>query len=186
MAYSNIKPLVQPDVYTAMFDFVKAFALPALPDANIYRAWQNRVALPTQEDFCVMSIISGIRVGTNVKIKNIDPATDILRIRTCTLMKATVQLDFYSQNHEGQQRAFAIEMVSRDAMAVDFLAAYNIAPLYIDPPKEMVMPAGNNQYNQRYMVQLHINFWASMDANVNWFNSVNLNMVNVDERYSVY
>lgn len=53
-----------PDVLGEVYDFLRAYIKPR-PD-HIIRGWQNRVALPNNINYAVLTLINAARQGTNV------------------------------------------------------------------------------------------------------------------------
>lgn len=180
--YSNIRPLTQPDVYAAMYNFALAFGKPDLPAANIVRGWQNRGHLPQDtNEYAIITIMQGVRRGTNVTHFGFDPATvKDGTLTTAELVQCGVQFDFCADDDTARQRAQSVELVSRSPMAVDFLAPHSIAPLYADDVKDLSFTDGSDQFVQRFSVSLYVSFWASMEASVGWFDRINLYTENVD------
>ena len=69
--------LAAPDVYGAVYDYIAAFAVPALNPDNIIRGWENRNSLPPGvNDFAIFSLLAETRRGTNIKVLATDPASD--------------------------------------------------------------------------------------------------------------
>lgn len=176
------QPLQQADVYTAVYDFVQSYALPALEPVNIFRAWQNRSHLPaTVNEYAVITLLYANRRGTNAQNFEFDPQTEADGVLTLLELKeAAVQIDFYADDDTAEQRASALELVMRSELASLFFAPYSISPLFADDPKELTGVDGSRQYVKRYMLTLHLSFYASVSATIGWFDRVTLNTYNPD------
>lgn len=183
--FSGIRALSQPDVYAAMYNFARVFALPSLAPEHIVRGWQNRSHLPPDtNEYAVITVMQAQRRGSNVQSFNFDPAThDDGTLITAELVQCAVQFDFCADDDTARQRAQAVELVSRSALAADFLASYGIAPLYAEDVRDLSFTDGSDQFVQRFTVTLHVSFWASMDASVSWFDHVNLYVENIDTHH---
>ena len=78
--YRHIRPLSQPDVYAALYNFVLAFGRPAgqgtsMPATSIVQAWQNRAHLPPDSnEYCVLTLRGTKRIGSNVRTFHVEPA----------------------------------------------------------------------------------------------------------------
>lgn len=178
----NPQPLQQADVYLAVYNFVQGYALPALEPANIFRAWPNRAHLPpASNEYAVITLLYANRRGTNAQKFDFDPQTEGDGVLTLLELKeAAVQIDFYADDDSAEQRASALELVMRSELASLFFAPYGISPLYADDPKELTGVDGSRQYVKRYMLTLHLSFYASLSATIGWFDHVNLNTYNPD------
>lgn len=175
--YSNIRPLSEPDLYTAMYNFALAFGKPDLQPGNIIRGWENRSYLPPQtNEYAVVTPMLSARRGTNVTL----PPDAEGNITIAELKQCTVQFDFCADNETAKQRAETVELVSRDPIAAAFLEPYGITPLYADDAHDMSFVDGSDQFVQRFNVTLYISFWAKLDATVSYFTNAHLYFENVD------
>ena len=105
-----------PPVYEAVGRFLLQYAVPAVPQANIIKGNQNRIALPKgTNEYIIMTVLNHFRHGTNVyefdarQVPHEADGTDI----TKELVEIEVQIDCYSDTDAGRQRATAIEMMAR-------------------------------------------------------------------------
>lgn len=175
--YSNIRPLSEPDLYAAMYNFALNFGKPDMMPGNIIRGWENRNSLPPDtNEYVVITIMLNARRGTNVTL----PPDENGTITIAELKECTVQFDFCSDNDTAKQRADTVEMVSRDAIGADFLAPYGITPLYAEDVRDISFTDGSEQYVKRFMIALRISYWAKLDVTVDYFTNVNQYLENVD------
>lgn len=176
---SNPQALSAPDVYAAVYDFVAAWALPAINPDYIIRGWQNRSHRPPDtNEYAVISVLSEVRRGTNVTTLRTDPQnTDDGALVKGKLTECMVQIDFCSDNETARQRAAALETAMRDEFACDFFASYGINALYADDPRELSFVDGSEQFVKRYMITLHMSYWSELSASSDWFNQVQITRV---------
>ena len=159
------------DVLGAMNDLVLNFT--ALPQERILRAWPNRTSTPPEE-YAVITLINSSRRGTNATEFEFDPLTTDDGTETeLALQEAMVQFDFIGAS--AQSNAAKFEILSRSARFCDFLAPFEISPLYSDTPRDMTSGDGSDQYAIRWVVTLTISYWASASMPVAWFDSATVN-----------
>ncbi|MEG2172373.1 MAG: hypothetical protein RRY29_03835 [Desulfovibrionaceae bacterium] len=185
--YTNIQPLSQPDVYTAVYDFIQAFGLPAMPAENTIRGWQNRNHLPENtNEYAVITVMDAKRRGTNVQTFTFDPATQANgNLASSILVVCGVQCDFCANNDTARQRAQSMELVNRSPLATDFFTPYGISPLYAEDVRDLSFVDGSEQFVQRFNTTLFLSFWASMSVSVGWFDHVDLYVENVDVHHPI-
>ena len=143
----------------AIYDFICAYALPALLPENVFWANQNRQALPAGlEDFCSLYIVSQSRHGTSVEylIPSMDSYPD--RVAIASLFEYLVQIDFYSNSlNYARNRAMTIANVGRSSIGPQFFNQEKYGGcslLYTDDPRDMTGVMDSQQYVQRFMLQL--------------------------------
>lgn len=159
------------DILGAMYDLVEAFT--AIAPARILRAWPNRSATPPEE-YAVITLISPTRRGTNASTFVFDPLSTDDGVQTESALQVTlIQFDFVGPASLDYAQKF--ELLSRSPVFCDFLAPFDITPLFCDSPREMTAGDGSEQYAIRYVVTMTINYWTRASAPVAWFDSATLN-----------
>ena len=187
----NPSAVDEPDVYRAVYDFIAAYGLPEMLPApktgRIFRGWSNRMTLPQDNEYAVMSIISHTRRGTNIETFDASQAAidEDGVITTSELVLCDVQIDFCSDPHSGRdyarRRAQAIETAARSSLAPQFFAQYNMSCLYADNARDMSFVGDARQYVSRWMTTVHLSFVTAVSAELPWFDAVNLKRLeNVD------
>jgi len=170
------------DIYAAVYEFVRQYAVPLIPPANIYRGWQNYSALPpSSNEYAIISIISNTRRGTTVEEYNApDPETDGT-LSLHELVQCRVQIDCYSDDdNHARQRAQALETIARSTVGPAFFKQHNIGCNHASDVRSMSHVDGSKQYVKRCMTELYLTYWASVGLSLPWFDSVDANIKNVD------
>lgn len=177
-----------PDIYTAVRDFITAYALPNYDAVNIIRGWQNVKYLPSKtNEYAVISIISHIRRGTtvhNYDAKNAAPNED----GTSTLKELVfvrVQVDCCSESdNDARKRAQMLEMVARSSVGTRFFEPYGIGCNWATYPRDLTFINKANQYVKRWEIELELSYTVSLKVGYPWFDSVKFERVeNVDEHH---
>lgn len=159
------------DILGAMYDLVDNFT--ALQPERILRAWPNRASTPPEE-YAVITDLNSARRGTNLTEFEFDPLTTDDGLQTdSALQQAMIQFDFIGAN--ARDYATKIEILSRSSTLCDFLAPYEISPLFADSPRDMTTGDGSEQYAIRFVVTMTITYWASVSAPVAWFDNATIN-----------
>lgn len=175
--------IAEPDVYAAVYDFILAYALPALSSDNIIRGWENREHLPPDtNDYAVITVISKTRVGTNVTT---DPGEDAETQEVRTLRRIDVQIDFCSDDDKAVQRAACIETVTRDPVGVAFFKPYGLSCLYAEDVRAVEYVDGSDQFVKRCIITLHLTAWSGVSVPVPHFDKARVSRLeNVDVHHN--
>lgn len=164
----------------AVYDFVMAYAPNAIQN-NIFRGWQNRMALPQTQEFIVISVQDTLRIGTN--INNYEKSLDN-KITTKTLREYIVDVDFCNIKKEiAQKQAATIESIGRSYIAVDFFNKYDIGFNYADDVEYLPYTDEQDQYLHRYRVSLHFTKWEETTIQQDYFSNVKLRVENIDAHH---
>jgi hypothetical protein len=130
----------------------RSLLLQILPDGiEVVRGQDNRVPEPLADDYVVITSITRTRLATNwdtydnVESKFIRQGTQL-----------GIQLDIHGPN--SPQNSQIISTLLRDEYAVDFYSAsgYDIAPLYADDPRQIPFTNGEDQVEDRWVVDLQL------------------------------
>lgn len=171
--------IAEPDVYAAVYDFILAYALPALSPDNIIRGWENREHLPPDtNDYAIMTVMNKTRVGTNVTM---DAGGDAEAQEIRTLRRIDVQIDFCSDDDKAMRRAACIETVTRDPVGVAFFKPYRLSCLYAEDVRAVEYVDGSDQFVKRCIVTLHLAAWSGLSVPVPHFDKARVSRLeNVD------
>jgi hypothetical protein len=90
----------------------------------------------------------------------------------------TIQLDLYGPA-SGDWAAVVIALW-RSEMTVNFLAAYGLTPLWADDPIEMSLVDGEEQFEERWIVMLHLNYQPSVTAAQDSMSAAKVAIINVE------
>ena len=178
------------DIYAAVYEYISEYGLPKMADApatgRIFRGYSNRMALPADNEYAVMTIIGHERRGTNTETFNAEKAAadkdgDAV---LSELVECEVQIDFYSEPHRGgdyaRLRAQAIEAISRSPWGVQFFQSRGISCLYSERARDLSVVTDSAQYVSRWSTVLHLAFRANIKAGLPWFETVGWRIENVD------
>ena len=185
------------DVLGAVNDFIltycKTDTLPALEQNQIVRGWQNLAsALPANSrEYVILTLLSMERHGTNAHIYKETSSGGLVQT-IARLGEHMVQVDFCcsypDQNEEvARTRADLLEMLSRDALAVDFYKAYGFSILYADGIRPLpFLDPETKQWIARYTVTIHLEGWTKYPLPVQSSDRVGLYIENVDVHHPVH
>ncbi len=144
------------NIFTAIYDFIATFAS-GIPLDNIFRGYQNRVALPQEQTYAVITLADMDRVGTNILDQSNSGSGEI----TSKVMRVyTVDVDFISLDQsKAQRQASVLENFGRTYIATDFFEKYNLYFNYVDDISYLPFIDETDQYLHRYRISLHFSTW---------------------------
>ncbi len=175
--------LHSPDTAAAVYDFIRAFALPELPPERIIQGKENRHALPAGSyDYVIYSLAEEIRHGTNVTrfTPDPDPGQDGVLSKS-KLVEDVFHIDFYGESKAAADRAAALELAARDFLGVNFFKPYDISVLYADPIEDNSFVNADKQYVRRLRLKLHLARTVTLSARAQYFDRAVMERVeNVD------
>lgn len=175
--YTAPETLEMPDIYAAVYDYVLAYALPAMPPENIYRGWQNRSALPPDtNEYAVISVISNVRHGTGINTFEPQGVPDDQpeRYKIATHYEVAIQIDCCSDSDFARQRAAMLSNFARSDIAAAFFRKYGLGVIDASDPSDITMTDESNQFVQRSMITLRLLYWVTGAIGTAWFNDFNL------------
>ena len=132
---------------------LRTFVLSVLPvGVECFQGQANRVVEPVGPDFIVMTPANRMRMATNVdSYDTTDAAPTVLDIAAST--QFSVQLDIHGPN--GSDYAQTIATLFRDEYGCRELdPTGRIAPLFADDGKQMPFINGENQFENRWVMNL--------------------------------
>lgn len=158
----------------AVYDFITNFT--DVPAENVLRGYEQRNALPPDEDFCIFDMDDLERVGTNIQTWT-DTTTTLSR-----LLNFSVLIDFIGNDREKQaQRASAVEILSRSLEGNAFFKKYGLSLLYAETPQYLPYIYESNAYTHRYRVTIRLSKWECITLTEQTAQEVTVNkIVNVD------
>ncbi|WP_186043044.1 phage neck terminator protein [Burkholderia gladioli] len=175
--------ITESNVYSAL----RTFLLGVLPTGvEVVKAQENGVGEPMGTDFVVINSISAPRLATNV-----DGYTDPVVAGgsgpgTRNSMQAIgvrLQLDVHGPN--SADNAAIISTLFRDEYACVVIGTVNpnIQPLYCENPRQMPFINGENQYEQRWIIELALQYNPITQTPQDFFDEITPEIVNVDAAY---
>jgi hypothetical protein len=174
--------VTEADVFGAVFDFVKTYALPALPPENIFRHGQNRTYLPPDSnEFAAMTVISHERRGWNVEDYDSTAENPEGVLTSSELILCRVQVDFYSDDdNSARLRAQMIETACGSSAAAQFFGQHGMSCNFANNARHMGVVDGSRQFVDRWIVELNVSFVSAFSVELPWFSAANVHIENVD------
>lgn len=172
--------VTEDDVLRALGDFLTDI----LPTGTaIIRAQNNLVPEPVAHDFITMTPTLRRRLSTNVRLwDNRNPYADSMRITQAT--ELTIQLDVHGGN--STDNAQLISTLFRDEYAIDAFAqeSFDIRPLYCDDGHQMPFINAENQYEDRWVMNVVMQASPTVSTFQQFANKVSVGLISVDTLYS--
>lgn len=134
------------------FDALWSFIVTLLGEEyidNIFKGYQNLTATPVGT-YAVLS--PGIKVRLNQGARTYDAHEGTVSLQRNT--EYVYQLDCYGP--DAPDWADIVAIAWRSMRACDMLAHTDVTPLYADEPVQLNFVNGERQYEQRFMVNLHV------------------------------
>ena len=161
------------DIRTGMKAFLVSNC--GVPAAACVKGFGNRAATP-KGSFVVMTLMLTERTSTNIheEATTLDQQGAVTTFQDTTFMpsQGTAQLDFYGADAWSWANKSA--MYLRDEVGCSFLAAYGVQPLYCNDPKNLTGLSGEEQYQDRWMVEAILAFNQSDTLPLDFFTNIEL------------
>ena len=170
-------------LFLAVRDFIFTFSRPPLASLDqIYLGYNNNLSLPTDgNDFCVASALSENRRGTTLQHFAPSPSNEIAYR---TYYEIAIQIDCYSADlFNARYRAEALETIARTESGVDLFAKHQFDLLYADGLRDVTGVLDSDIYVSRWTFNLYLGIWKEINLTQQYFNTANVNVVNVDSRF---
>lgn len=173
---TRVNALYWPEVQKVVRGFILNFCTPSISSNSVIWGNQPRAALPNTDELIIITSISRQRNGTTISAFKAADGTMHHR----ELVTEDFQIDFYSGSRDGHDRAACIEMLARTGVGVEYFKPFNMSILYADEIRDMAEPIDAAQYVQRSILTLHICYWLELAHEQPWFDSVDVDLKNVD------
>ena len=168
--------LTDSDVFTALRTFLTSILLAG---TEVVQGQDNRVPMPIG-DFVTMTAKSNSRIELNHTVYT-DPGTNPGSEAYVTPSEFVIQLDFYGTN--SAQNAKITESLFRSQSALDSFSNANIKPLYADNPVQIPLINGEEQYEQRWKVDAHIQYNPAVTMPQDFAAALTINVISVEATY---
>lgn len=170
-----------PDVIAAVQAFLNKYTGVQLD--HVICGNYNRAALPNTDEIVLYYPLRYERHGTN--IETFDAAAVAQgqdgSLKNSTLVEVVFQVDCYSANGvNAMQRAQAVETIARSSGGVQLFNQYGISCLYATDIRDLTATMDAEQYVWRFMTELHLSFWSTVEQGLPWFEATSLELKNVD------
>lgn len=138
----------------------------------VFRGYQNRAALPKEQNFVVYNVGKIRRVGTN--IAGYDKAEQNI-LQNIAAKEYTIDIDFCSASETlARSRAEAVEVLSRSPVAVLFFDKLNIGLLYADDIQALPYVDDSKQYIHRYRISIHLYALTIIETEQDYFDKAEI------------
>lgn len=137
---------------SAIYDFITEYT--TIDKDKLIEGWQNRMALPEDNEYIQYYISNTKRIGTNTE-KNDDYETTLSTLREYVV---TIDINDYELDRP-RKRATDLETVARSELGSIFFKDRGIGLLFADDVRYMPFTNADNQFIYRYMLDLHIAVW---------------------------
>lgn len=170
-----------PDVIAAVQAFLNKYT--GVQIDHVICGNYNRAALPNTDEIVLYYPLRYERHGTNIETfdaATVEPGQDG-SLKNSTLVEVVFQVDCYSANGvNAMQRAQAVETIARSSGGVQFFDQYGISCLYASDIRDLTATMDAEQYVWRFMTELHLSFWSTVEQGLPWFEANSLELKNVD------
>lgn len=170
-----------------VFSTLRSFVLEIVPSGvEVIKAQANRVPEPEGTEFVVMTAIRRERLEWNTTTfidgYPIDPS---IRVDTQPT-QYTIQLDFHGSSGADYAQEFTTLFFSDYAFdEFGFITTLDIKPLYCSDPKQIPFINGEQQYEDRWIVEVEIQ--ANMQTTVaqQFADQLQVNVISVAATYPI-
>lgn len=173
--------MTEEDVFVA----VRAWLLNILGSTvPVVQGLINRVPTPKDSFVALRKTTKNLLGGEVVSFTDQDSVGTYPAVRTINHLQSMdfgIQADIYGES--AGDWAAIISTLWTTADACTFLSEYDIAPLTSDDPKRLGYVSGENQYIQRWVVTLHLQYNPSVALGQDFMSEVEVDLINVDATY---
>lgn len=172
-------------VYIPIFEYIKSVT--GLDDAHVVQGLPNRAAMPLP-GFVSFQTITRSRMRTNVDLWDelTEPPVSA-GIVECVELR--VQIDCYGPS--SCDWADILSATLRDEYGCDLLGSlaaaqtppFELQPLYADEARLIPLVDGEDQYEERWSVDAHLQFNPVTTIPQQYADVVDLTLINVEEAY---
>jgi len=163
--------ITQDTIFAAVGNFIAGL----IPGVEIVQGLQNGVATP-DAPFIAMTPLRRQRLNTNIQ-STVDPyPAPGGAVNYEEHADVVLQIDCYGPL--SGDWATMLETMFRSDYAVDAMAP-NVCPLYADDPQQIALVDGEANYEQRWMVEAHIQVNALTAVPMQFFTTVALTLRDV-------
>lgn len=135
------------------FAAVRTFLIDVLPaNTPVVQGLDNRVPQPSSNLYCYLTAYTRVQLSTTTHDYDDEPSAGTETIARQT--DVTIQIDLY-----GEQSPDYVQVLTtllRDEYGCTALKASGVQPLYCTDPMPMPLVNGEEQYERRWMTQLHL------------------------------
>lgn len=141
---------------------------------TIEQGQQNRLAMPTG-GFVILTPMNKKRLSTNVASYNAIDGSEAVSVA----QQFNIQIDCYGV--DSGDWASILQMGFRDEFAFNLMV--NSKPLYADDPIQLPLVNGEEQYEERWTLQLALEYTPAVTLPMQFATSVKVGLIDVDVAY---
>jgi hypothetical protein len=162
-----VPSLTDEDILAGVRAFLLAYIID--PGGEVVGDVDNRVSMP-KPPYIVMNHLAKPRIATNIDAYRDEVSVSMIGSTTTTVRstmqptKYGLQLDCVGPTAGDWSQALSTLWFSD--VSTDFLAAYNIFPLYADDPKHSPWVNGEQQWESRWIVNVYMQVNPVLEFNV--------------------
>lgn len=142
------------------------------PANNIFCGYNNKVELPQSNDYIVFTVLNPVRTGTPLLVN--ESTQEAGKMTSYQDFRIEVQIDFYG--NFAFDRANDIINISRTDFLCAFFKPYNVQPIACDDARNLTGVSGEDEYVERWMVSLEIDYRDAVSVSQEVFNTAELNI----------
>jgi len=168
----------QIDIQKALRNFLMQI-LPA--ETQVFEGQDNLVPEPQGANFVVMTVLRRQRLSTNLDTLSTGGLSGTIVQPT----DVVIQLDVHSNDMgTASDMAQTISTMFRDDFAATFFQPYpGITPLYPEDPRQIAFMNAEQQYESRYVVDVHIQADQSVSVAQQSATTLEVGVVSVEAEY---
>lgn len=154
-------------IYKGLVAFILKYT--DIKQGNIRQGFQNRVGLPRNSDFCLISFLYANRNMTNLLSEN----HTLEQTEHNELLTAKLQIDFFGE--KALENASKIKLLLRDSIACDFLEEYECQPIDCSELRNHTQETTlQDQYTSRFSFDVEMNYYNMVSIDEPYFNNIKL------------
>lgn len=151
-----------------LYKVLRSMLLTLLPTAQVIRGLGNDVPMPV-DPFITITLTGQRRLSTNSH-KYVDPISTVGTVDNRQAIAVEFQVDCFGP--ESADWAISISSVWRDQYATDLFRQIDAAPLYADNPRMMPFDNSMQNYEQRWITLLTLQFNPSTITPMYFFDNL--------------
>lgn len=164
-----------------VFNALRSFLLDVLPTGvEVVLAQDNRVPEPISQNYVTMTPLRIPRLSTNLELQaSVGTAATFMQSAQFSL-----QLDIHGP--AATNNSNIISTMFRSNYSVAFFAAIGdkIAPLYNEDPRQMPFTSGEQQYENRYSFEVHLQVKQTVTTTLQSATALELELIDVETNSS--
>jgi hypothetical protein len=166
---------------------LRSFLLNILPNGiEVIQAQGNRVPEPSANDFVLMTPLFRERLETNTTTYIDEHLTSGPELRIdLQPTKLTVQVDVHGPNSGNNMQVITTLFFSEYAVEQFAISGFDVTPLYHGTPKQVPFINGEQQYEQRWTVDLHMQINPSTTVTQQFADQLEVGVISVQAEYPI-